>query len=262
MTVTRTVPQTVTGVVASYKKDIEAAAGDSVLSKAEQARLTPFAKKYIEAARVAGKPMTVTKAVAALKPVVTRAIESVAGSDRKVDEFEVANLRVPELRARAAELFVEPPTGDLAAVTRAIDAVNVPLINDYGHSFWASNAPKTSTLRSIVRGITDVDADPLTDYVSLTEGRAAIKEFSDVIRQTGQDILDNGNNDPLVDADLNARLTTLADASDKYFKEAGFQRIVFARHAIAEDGDVEYNILMGQNLDGTWKTITYSDFPF
>ncbi len=262
MTITRSVTQTVTGVVATYQKEIETAAGDSKLSRAEQAKLTPFARKYIEAAREPGKAMSVTKATAALKPVVTRAIESIAGSDRTVDEFEVANLRVPELRTRAAALFAEPPSGDFAAVNKAVDQANVPLITDYGHSFWVSNAPKTSTLKSIVEGITEVDADPLTDYVSLTEGRGAIKAFSDVIRQTGQDILDSANNDPLVDADLNARLTTLADASEKYFQDAGFQRIVFARHAIAEDGDVEYNMLMGQKTDGTWQTITYSDFPF
>ena len=108
MAITLTVQQTVKGLADSYRQDIKRAAGDNVLSPAEQAGLSPFAKRHI-AARAAGRPLSVNQAVSALKPVLTKAARAIAGEDGLIDASEVQQLRVAELRTRAASLLRSRP---------------------------------------------------------------------------------------------------------------------------------------------------------
>lgn len=264
MTVTRTEKQTIAGILATYRKDIEQAAGDKVLSKAEQATLSPFAKKYIEQARTAGRSMSVAKATTALKAPITRAVGSISGGDGIVDEFEVTKLRVPELRTRAATLFTESPTGAEATLTKALTDVNIAPITDYGRAFDFGKAPQGSTVESMVADITQTpasDMGPVAEWGDISKGTDAVADFTSVIRTAAKEIFDNAE-DPTSGADIKARLDTLADSVESYFKPGDFEQIINVRHTIAEDGDVEYNILMAQKPDGTWKTLTHTDFPF
>ena len=263
MTVSRTVNQTIAGVLATYQKDIEQAAGDKVLSKAEEAKLSPFAKKHIEEVRKAGQALSVAKATAALKPAITRAVTSIAGADGRVDEFEVSKLRVPELRTRAATLFTEAPGPGEAELIKALADVNIAPITDFGRNFDLGKAPKGSTLESMVAAIAQFDPSQtkLSDWATISTGKDAVADFTSVIRTAGKDIADNAE-DPTSGADLKHRLDTLADSVESFFKPGDYTQLVNVSHAIVEDGDVEYNILMAQQPDGTWKTITHTDFPF
>ncbi len=246
MAITRTVAQTVDGMLALYQKDIEAAAGDQVLTKAEEAKLTPFAKKHIDDARRAGQKMTVAKAVASLKPALTRAAKDIAGRDGMIDIDEVRNLRVAELRTRAASLFEEAPPADRAELDQALKDVDVAKITDYGRAFDLAPHAAGNTEESLISKITDIsatDLGPLADWGTRWSGRAAVNKFASVIRVAAQEFLDNAD-DPADGADTKARLDRLADAIEKYFTPADYQQIVNWRHAIAEDGDVEYNVLM------------------
>lgn len=188
MVIKRTVQQTVDGSVASYETDIKRIAGNDILSKTEQAKLSPFAKKHIEA-RAAGKALRVSQAVSALKPCLPAA-KAIAGADGMIDAAEVQQLRVAELRTRAASLFEESPSAGKAALLKAIEGVDIPEISDFGRSFGLEEYPKSATVESMVEDITDIpraDMGPVADWGTVTKGQAAVDGFVTVVKDAGQE---------------------------------------------------------------------------
>jgi hypothetical protein len=263
MVIKRTVQQTVDGLVASYETDIKRIAGNDILSKTEQAKLSPFAKKHIEA-RAAGKALRVSQAVSALKPVLTRAAKAIAGADGMIDAAEVQQLRVAELRTRAASLFEESPSAGKAALLKAIEGVDIPEISDFGRSFGLEEYPKSATVESMVEDITDIpraDMGPVADWGTVTKGQAAVDGFVTVVKDAGQEMFENAE-EPAEGEDLKARMNKFATAVNDFFKPGAFKQIVGVRHTIEEDGDVEQNLLFGQKLDGAWVVLNHTDFPF
>lgn len=264
MTTTRTIRQTVNALVGTYRKEIAAAAGNSVLSKAEEKKLTPFAQRHIRELREEGDSVTVGKAVAHLRPVIERAAEAIAGRDGKIDAADVRKLRVTELRVRAASLFEGEATGGLADLKKAIKATEIDAITDYGKSFSLQNFPAGATLKSMIASITDTDAADLgnvEDSYSLTQGAAAVRDMAKAVKDAGASHAEGS------DDEAGARVITraydgVAAGVQGFFKSSEFKKFILAEHSIAEDGDMEYHVLLAQKRDGAWTTLTYSDFPF
>lgn len=258
---TRSVTQTVNALLETYKQEIKAAAGDQVLSRTEAQRLTPFARRHIDEARKPGQSMTVSKAVAALKPVLTRAALAVAGGDGMIDLAEAKQLRVAELRQRTVSLFEGAPTGGRAQLDSALRGVDVSSITDYGRSFELRSFPAGSTERAMISKIVDLSEDDLgtlSDWGTRKSGAGAVSGFAEVIREAGVDFAENHDDG---EADQK-RLDAVADAVGKYFKPSDFQKIAGYRHTITEDGDMEYNVLLAQKQDGSWTALTHTNFPF
>ena len=54
----------------------------------------------------------------------------------------------------------------------------------------------------------------------------------------------------------------MADAVAAYFDPKNFASIEYGSHSIAEDGDTQYDLLLARRQDGSYLTVTSSDFPF
>ena len=63
-------------------------------------------------------------------------------------------------------------------------------------------------------------------------------------------------------ADCEVRRIQPYQATKNYFKAPEFKKFIEVSHSIAEDGDVERNVLLAQKKDGTWQSLTYTDYPF
>lgn len=264
MTTTKTVRQTVNALVGTYKKEIQEAAGNNVLTPGEQKKLSPFAQRHIKELRAETDTVTVGKAVAHLKPVIERAALAIAGDDGKIDAADVRKLRVTELRTRAATLFDgEGGTTGRVDLAKAVKAADVPILSDYGKSFGLEQHPAGASIQDIIGAITDMDvADfELDDWATLTNGAAAVKDFGLAMKDAAESRAEGA------DSDAEAKTITrayegVAKGAKAFFNGDDFRKFVLAQHSIAEDGDVEYHILLAQKRDGSWTSLTYSDFPF
>lgn len=264
MTITKTVKQTVQGIVGSYKKDIEQAAGNNILTKREEAKLDKFAKRHLTELRQEVDTVTVGKAVAHLRPIITSAAAAIAGADGKIDSTDVRKLRVTELRVRAASLFEDGGVAGAKSLRKAVNATDVPQIGDMGKTFALRSFPATATPESMVSKIVDLapaDLGRLTQWGSVATGASAVREFSAHVRQAGQEQVDGANDDAEA-AVYKQAYNGVADAVKGFFVAEDFKKFVYGSHSIAEDGDCAYDILMAQKRDGSWVTLTYSDFPF
>ena len=266
MPVERTTSQTVNLVMKTIRAEIEKAAQDTVLSTSEQNKLRPGVKGHIADFRKPGKAVTVTGAVNYIKPIVNRAMQAIAGTDGKIDAGEVQNLRVTELRTRAASLFDE---GGTSGTTRtqldaAIKATAIGPITRYGKEFFITEFTAGNTPRSIVAAIADTseeDLGSLSDWGKTTVGVSAVTRFNATLRAAVR-----GNaidpEDPADAVKIRNAYKGMETAAKAFFNADDFKKISLIQHQIQEDGDVERNILMGQRNNGAWVTLTYLDFPF
>ncbi len=263
MTTTRTVKQTVNALVQVYKKEIQEAAGNNVLTTREESKISPWARRHIHELRGDVDTVTVGKAVAHLKPIITRAAEAIAGSDGKIDAQDVRKLRVTELRTRAASLFDAPGgAGNTKAdLQKALRAANVDAITDYGKGFDLTTHRPDATMKGILAEMRELSESELGDTFDLTTGANAVKEFVDTIKDAGKDFAENAETAAEAMA-LRKAYNDVANSAAAYFKGDDYKKFVFARHGIEEDGDIEHNVLLAQKQDGSWQSLTYTDFPF
>lgn len=270
--VTRTVNQTVTALVKSFEKDIKAAARDSVISRTEEKKLSPWVQSHIDELRSGNKPVTVAAAMKNLKALIERAAKDIAGSDGKIDARDVAKLRVSDLRNRAMEIFGtgdSTGTGTLPAGKAGIDKAlagitNIADIADYGRHFSFDTYDSTVTPESIVGKVTDNDEDvieKISTYGDVTKGSAAVTAFISAVNEAANDAAEGVDDTEEANA-IKASLKKLADAAKGFFKAADFKQIVLCQHSIAEDGDLESHVLMAQKKDGSWVSLSYTNFPF
>lgn len=262
MTESVSVRKAVSTIVAGYRKEIETAAKNEILTKTEEKKLSPWAKKHIDELRDEVVRVSVDAAVKHLRPIINRAARAIAGDDGKISADEVAKLRVPELRARASALFDGgQPTAARVALDAAVRATEFDSITDYGKSFGVEKYPARMNAKEVVSKLVDLELEYVDEGYSFSSGRAAIASFADTIRQAGQDLAESEE-----DAATAEKITTaydgVADAAERFFRAADFKKVTYANHSIAEDGDVAYDILLGQKKDGSWVTLAYSDFPF
>jgi len=262
MTESVSVRKAVSTIVAGYRKEIEAAAKDEILSKTEEKKLSPWAKKHIDELRDEVVRVSVDAAVKHLRPIINRAARAIAGDDGKISVDEVEKLRVPELRARASALFDGgKPTAARAALDAAVKATEFEAINDYGKSFGVDKYPASMNAKEVISKLVDLELEYVDEAYSFSSGRAAIGSFADTIRQAGKDHAE-GEEETATGEKITQAYAGVADAAERFFRSADFKKVTYASHGIAEDGDVAYDILLGQKKDGSWVTLAYSDFPF
>jgi len=262
MTDSVSIKKAVSTLVAGYRKEIAAAAKDEILSKTEEKKLTPWAKKHIDELRDEVVRVSVDAAVKHLRPIINRAACAIAGDDGKISADDVAKLRVPELRARASALFDGgKPSGARAALDAAVKATEFDSITDYGKSFGVEKYPASMNAKQVISKMVELDLEYVDDNYSFSSGRAAIGSFADTIRKAGKDHAES-EEDAATAAKITAAYDGIGAAAERFFRSADFKKVTYASHSIAEDGDVAYDILLGQKKDGSWVTLAYSDFPF
>ena len=87
MPTSRTVNATVTALVSSYRKEIQAAAGDATLSKAEERKLSPWLKSHVQQLRQGNKPVTVDGPISGTGDTTTYGYRSIDGQLQRIVEY-------------------------------------------------------------------------------------------------------------------------------------------------------------------------------
>ena len=116
-------------------------------------------------------------------------------------------------------------------------------------------------VKEVISKLVELDLEYVDESYSLSSGRAAIGSFASTIRQAGKDHAE-GQEETATADQITKAYDGVADAAERFFRSADFKKVTYASHGIAEDGDVAYDILLGQKKDGSWVTLAYSDFPF
>ncbi len=266
MPTSRTINATVTALVSSYRKEIQAAARDANLSKAEERKLSPWLKSHVQQLRQGNKPVTVDAAVKALKPVIERAARSIAGADGKIDAKDVQKLRVADLRTHAATLFdttVGPSTS--GALERALTTASKnELLSDFGWGFEFDTYSERETPESIVAKLVDVSKDDLgalRDFGAVKSGVTAVRDLTADLKATADEFRDNRET-AAEQRQVDEQFGAVSRAAINYFKPETFQKLLSVRHSIEEDGDTNRFILLGQKKDGSWAAMQVTEFPF
>jgi hypothetical protein len=261
MTTTKTIRQTVNALVKSYRDEIKDAANNNVLTRAEQKVLSPWTRRHINELRQDVDTVTIAKAVAHLRPIITRAAQSIAGADHRIDADDVKKLRVMDLRLRAVSLFVDENDAK-AALDKALNAASIPAISDLGKSFGFATHPKNASVESILGDITGYDMGEMgDDWFNRSSGARAVNAFAESMAEAGK-IHAEGSDGPSEAEAIIKAFDGVSASLTEYFKGADFKKFVYADHSIAEDGDVHWDILLAQKTDGSWASLAYSDFPF
>lgn len=238
-----------------------------VQDAAHNATLTPSERSHIASAwlkkTIPAKTIQVSDAVDGyIAPKVKSALYSVSSNKTSVTEADVQKLIVTELRVAADALFT--PSAKVKKLQSALDALDVPQLTDYGKQIGLDKfAP--DTMANVMEKITGTEFD-LSYGWDQTMGLSGVKGFAGSMHQVGKNVKQSEDDDPtpggLSGSELKARYDAVADAVFGAFKPADFLSVRHLSHAIQEDGDTRYSILLGEKKDHTWVAVTYSDFPY
>lgn len=255
------IPTALSKLTAEYRGIVEKAAGNEILTPKERTKLeSAWAYKAIPR-----KNISVDKAMDILEPKLAHALAAISSDHKNITPADADKLFVTELRTKAQQLF--GADAKLAKVKGAIAKLDLEGLHDYGkHLSIGFHGPQT--LAQLVEDITGNEYNPSAypDDWSETKGVKAPKDFAAYMRATGAEEKARADEDPetavLPGPELEKRFGDVAKEVEKAFKASDFKQIRSMSHAIAEDGDTEYALLLAQKKDNSWIAITWSNWPF
>ena len=155
----------------------------------------------------------------------------------------------------------QPVDSDSISTLRsAIKLADIPELVDFGTSFDVSTHTSKETVESILRVITDTSPDSdrdLPEFVT-TQNAAAVKQFTEEMKR----LVTEEEEDESNLSKINALSQIAKEVETTFLPVTKFKSVSLLVHTIAEDGDVEYQILIGENGDGSKIVLSYSNFPF
>lgn len=267
MTVTKlTIGSAANKIIGSLRAEATAAAGsNSLLSLAEQKKLSPWAQATAKNLRETSSRVTVDGFVDAIAPKVRRALASISDDGKTVKKRDVYELRVDALRARAAKLFgtTGEASGSMTGLKKAVAAAEANRdFTDYGHHAYLSTV--TGSLAEVMAKLVPGGADDIgvngMRYYDTTTGSEAIHDFVQDLTEIADESESYGED---YDLSIAATLRTLTAQAQGAFEPASqWKTVRYASHLIEEDGDLEQRILMAQKKSGDWVVLEYQNFPF
>jgi hypothetical protein len=164
--------------------------------------------------------------------------------------------------AALADRLGSGATVDLSATQAAIAAAGIPEISDNGRNFALSSYPEGTTLDQMLSDITSAqveDAEAPDSGFTFVQGTTqATQGFASDIEAEGQALLE-GADTPAEGQREQQLFQTVATAAAKDFSSAGFDKVTLVRHPTADDGDPQYNILLGHKVEGGWQALGYTN---
>lgn len=246
---------------AAYKKEVKDAAGDGILDKNEQAQLSPWANKVLDKLRsTTTGPLKTKDAMDEMNGKVRRALTAISSDHTRITRDEAKALYVTELRTKVLDLFA-PKNTDTAALKKAIDATDIPLMTDYNKGFQWKSFAASASLADIAEDLTGEEMGD-DSWLDLKKDKKGLESFLDVVREQGKTEKDDAED--AADGKLLKKLhDDVADEVEALFGDKSkFTEFYYHYNGIVEDGATEWAILVGKRTDGTFTAVTYSNFPF
>lgn len=249
---------------------IRSAAGDSkTLTASKVAKMTgPFAdnaRNFFE--RTGRKSASVEVVIDSGARYVRSASTAAAGADGKLSLKDMEKLPgdlVTDMLWMRGK--VEPEASSTsAALTKALEAMDIPEIADYGKHVSVTSYPSNTSLADVLRQETNwdgfTDAEMIKEFKG-TKGDAAAREFQADMNEVGSQERENADDDAS-GRKLERLFKNFGAAAVADFTPASkFASLEYGVHGISEDGDTEYRLLVAKEKTGAWKVLQYQDFPF
>jgi hypothetical protein len=264
-------------IIGRYRSEAKIAAGSNdTISKTEQKQLSAWGQSTLEKLREeSGGRITVDAFVDAIAPKVQRALRTVAGNER-LTKSEANKLFVPELKAHALRLLGVNglPAGDgLSALKASVRAAgDVEGFSDYNRGFSVTSYPAGTSEAKILAeayNVSESDIEDMPDLFHKTSGRAGVQSFvSMIIADAEADEENADGSDPDDDftkehlAMANAGRAIAAAVPLAFEPVSQFTSVTHHSHGIAEDGDLQTEVLIAKKTDGSFLTMAYTNFPF
>lgn len=165
-------------------------------------------------------------------------------------------------RPEVSESELRSPASKVRALKSAVATANVPKNNDYGMSFAVKEYPRGTSVKKILEDVTGTDASEI-DLASfdLSWGASGVKGFASVLESRAADELSDAEDDESQEAAK--AIKGLASAVRRtFFPVSEFSAISSRSHSIQEDGDLESHTIIATKPDGSFLTMSYTNFPF
>lgn len=249
---------------------IRSAAGDrKTLTATKVAQMSgPFAdnaKNFFE--RTGRKSASVEVVIDSGARYVRSASTAAAGPDGKLSLKDMEKLPgdlVTDMLWMRGK--VEPEASSTnASLTKAIAAMDIPEIGDYGKHVSVTSYPSNTSLADVLRAETNwdgfTDAEMVKEFKG-TKGDAAATSFQADMDEVGAQERENADDDAS-GRKLERLFKNFGAAAVAEFTPASkFASLEYGVHGISEDGDTEYRLLVAKEKTGAWKVLQYQDFPF
>ena len=164
-----------------------------------------------------------------------------------------------QVRAGSAPAKSPRPAGfDIGPLKKAVASAQIPEMLDLNRQFWIEKYPATATPQTILKKILDrKDNANILKGFKISSGDQSIKKLATEWRGEAKELADDDSK-----ASATAYLA-IANGMEKAFMGAKrFKAVQLASHNIAEDGDIEYQVVLAQQQDGSWLILGYSNFPY
>lgn len=162
----------------------------------------------------------------------------------------------------ASESELRSPASKVRALKSAVAKANVAKNNDYGMSFGVKEYPRGTSVKKILEDVTGTNASDIElGWFDLTWGASGVDGVASVLEERAAEELADAEDDESKDAAK--AIKGLASAVRKTFLPVSdFSAISSRSHSIAEDGDLESHTIIATKPDGSFLTMSYTNFPF
>lgn len=256
------IPSALSKLSTEYRAVVQEAAGNQILTTKERDKLeSAWARSALPK-----KQLSVDTAMKRyLRPKLEKALFAVSADKKSITPADAHKLYAAELRASAEALFgTSPKLGQLKAATAKAWA---PYMDSMNKGVRFSTHPSSLSVNEVMTKIIGSDYDPSFAWEE-TKGAAAVQSFSQLMHQRGlEEKVYISENDPalfnVTGDQMVARYDALAAAVKAAFTpQSAFKSIRQLSHAIQEDGDTRFDVLLAQKKDDGWVSLTWHKFPY
>lgn len=256
------IPAALSKLSTEYRAVVQEAAGNQILTTKERDKLgSAWARSVLPK-----KQMSVDTAMKSyLRPKLEKALFAISADKKSITPADAHKLYAAELRASTEALFGTSPK--LEQLKAATGNAWAPYMDSMNKGVHFSTHPSSLTLNGVMSKIIGFEYDPTFAWEE-TKGAAAVQAFSKLMHQRGlEEKVYTSENDPalftVTGDQMVARYDALAAAVKAVFQPASaFKSVRQLSHAIQEDGDTRFDVLLAEKKDNSWVTLTWHNFPF